>query len=89
MLDGILLEKAGIPAVSIVTEPFVETGREMASDWGVPDYRFLAIPHPIANLSEEELDARADAVLGQVLDLLRKGQAAEHEAEGAMAIPAG
>ena len=89
MLDGILLEKAGIPAVSIVTEPFVETGREMASDWGVPDYRFLAIPHPIANLSEEELDARADAVLGQVLDLLRKGQAAEHEAERAMAVPAG
>ena len=56
MLDGILLEKAGIPAVSIVTDPFVETGREMATDWGVPEYRFLSIPHPIANLTEAEMD---------------------------------
>lgn len=77
MLDGILLEKQGTPAVVIVTEPFVETGREMAADWGVPDYRFLAIPHPIANLDEAGLDARADAVVGQVEEMIRKGQAPE------------
>ena len=89
MLDGILLEKAGIPAVSIVTEPFVETGREMATDWGVPEYRFLSIPHPIANLTESELENRAGAVVGAVLDLLQKGQTGEYEAQGAVAVPAG
>jgi len=31
----------------------------MAETWGVPDYRFLAMPHPIANLTEEQLDQRA------------------------------
>ena len=75
MLDGIKLEKAGLPAVSIVTEPFIETGREMAASWGVPEYRFVATPHPIANLSEAELDAKADALAAQVVDFLRQGHA--------------
>jgi len=74
VLDGILLEKAGIPAVSIITEPFRDTGVEMAKSWGVPDYRFLEMPHPIANLSEEELNARADTLIEQVEWLLRVGQ---------------
>lgn len=74
MLDGILLEKAGIPAVSIITEPFRETGEEMAITWGVPDYRFLQMPHPIGNLTEDELNARADQMVSQVVELLQKGQ---------------
>ena len=71
MLDGILLEKAGIPAVSIITEPFTPTGQEMAAGWGVPDYRFVVMPHPIANLTGPELEARADALTGQVVRLLQ------------------
>ena len=67
MLDGILLEKAGIPAVSIVTEPFTVTGEEMAKTWGVPDYHFLKMPHPIANLTEEALDQQADQLLESVV----------------------
>jgi len=74
VLDGILLEKAGMPAVSIVTEPFVVTGREMAKSWGVGEYQFLEMPHPIANLTEEELNAQADDLVAKVLKLLREGQ---------------
>jgi len=74
VLDGILLEKAGIPAVSIVTDAFEETGRVMAGNWGVPDYRFLAVAHPIANLEDAELDASANGVIDDVVDLLSKGQ---------------
>jgi len=70
VLDGILLEKAGIPSVSIVTEPFRVTGEEMARSWGVPDYRFLAMPHPIANLNEDELDKQADRLLQKVVWIL-------------------
>jgi hypothetical protein len=89
VLDGILLEKAGIPTVSIVTTPFVSTGREMAGDWGVPGFRFLDIPHPIANLGDAELDRRADAVVGAVVDLLLKGQPGGDERAEPVAIPAG
>ena len=74
MLDGILLEKAGIPAVSIVTAPFRITGAEMAKNWGVPDYRFLDMPHPIANLTESELGRRAETIIDDVIKLLKEGQ---------------
>ena len=71
MLDAILFERAGVPAIAIVTEPFRATGEAMASSWGMPGYRFLDMPHPIANLEEKELDARADRLVERVLALLR------------------
>ncbi len=72
MLDGIKLEKAGIPTVSIVTAPFVATARAMAANWGVPSYEFLVTSHPIANLSEAELDAKADELTTQVVAFLTR-----------------
>ena len=75
MLDSILLEKAGIPAISIVTDAFVDTGKMMASKWGVPQFRFLSVPHPVANLKDAELDRRADDLLNEVIKLLKEGQA--------------
>jgi len=74
VLDGILFEKVGLPAASIVTDVFEATGRAMAESWGVPDYRFLAMPHPIANLSEAQLDQRARAIAPEVVKLLLQGQ---------------
>jgi hypothetical protein len=74
VLDGILLEKAGIPAISIVTDAFVDTGKVMASNWGVPQFRFLSVPHPVANLNDAELDRRADDLLNEVIKLLKEGQ---------------
>jgi hypothetical protein len=40
VLDSILFEKAGVPAVSIVTDAFVETGKLMSSKWGLPGFRY-------------------------------------------------
>ena len=74
MLDSILLEREGIPAISIVTDAFVETGNTMASNWGIPGFRFLSVPHPVANLNDEALDQRANDVVNDVVDLLKKGQ---------------
>jgi len=74
VLDSILLEREGIPAISIVTDAFIETGNIMASNWGIPGFRFLSIPHPVANLNDEELDQRANDVVNEVVELLKKGQ---------------
>ena len=74
MLDGIVFEKVGMPAASIVTDVFEGTGHAMAQSWGVPEYKFLSMPHPIANLSEAELDARARAIAPEIVALLLKGQ---------------
>ena len=74
MLDGILLEKHGIPSASIITDVFEVTGRAMAEQWGVPHYQFLSMPHPIANLTEAELEQRAREMAPQVAKLLLQGQ---------------
>jgi hypothetical protein len=74
VLDGILLEKAGVPSASIVTDPFEVTGRAMAEQWGVPLYKFVVMPHPIANLTESELDQRAREIVPKVVRLLLQGQ---------------
>ena len=46
----------------------------MAQAWGVPHYKFLRMPHPIANLTEEELNQRARDMVPQVVQLLLEGQ---------------
>jgi hypothetical protein len=74
VLDGILLEKVGVPSASIVTDVFEVTGRAMAEQWGLPYYRFLVMPHPTANLSEAELDQRARETAPEVVKLLLQGQ---------------
>ena len=75
MLDGILLEKNSVPSASIITDVFEKTGRAMAEQWGVPTYKFLMMPHPIANLTEAELDRRAREIVPEIVKLLLQGQA--------------
>jgi hypothetical protein len=60
VLDAILMEEQGVPAIAVVTTPFRNTGEAMAASWGKPGYPFLDTPHPIANLTETDLDTRAD-----------------------------
>ena len=69
-----MFEQHGIPSASIITDVFKATGTAMAKSWGLPDFRFIAMPHPIANLTDEQLDAAAEAVTPQVVQLLLEGQ---------------
>jgi hypothetical protein len=70
VLDAILMERAGVPAIAVVTDVFRETGKAMAASWGMAGYRFLETPHPIANLTDKELDERAAALVDAVVALL-------------------
>ena len=74
MLDAILMEREGIPAVAIVTTPFRNTGEAMAASWGKPGYPFVDTPHPIANLAERDLELRADALADAVERCLLNGR---------------
>ena len=66
-----------MPAASIITDVFLKTGNAMARTWGLKDFRFLAMPHPIANLTSEQLDQRAREITPQVVKLLLEGQQAQ------------
>ena len=70
MLDAILMEQQGVPAVAIVTAPFRKTGQTMADSWGIPDYPFLDCQHPIGNLSDVDLNKIADGLAEAVERLL-------------------
>src|SRR5262245_29701969 len=53
--DGILLERAGTPAVSIISDAFGLSGGAMAALQGFPGFEFLAVRHPVASLDAEQL----------------------------------
>jgi hypothetical protein len=74
LLDAVMLEKAGIPAIPVLTDAFDSTAREMAQLWGVPDFRFVMMPHPLASLTEAQVDERATALVEHILNLLHQGQ---------------
>ena len=69
-----MFEQHGVPSASIITDVFIATGRAMARTKGLPDFRFIAMPHPIANLNEQQLDERAKAITPEVVKLLLEGQ---------------
>jgi hypothetical protein len=70
VLDAILMEEQGVPAIAIVTSAFLFTGRAMAASWGKPDYPFVETPHPISHLTGKELDERADQLAESVQEWL-------------------
>jgi hypothetical protein len=74
VLDSIVFEQHGIPSASIITDVFRATGNAMAKSWGLAGFKFLELPHPIANLTSEELDQRAKDITPKVVKLLLEGQ---------------
>ena len=70
MLDAISFEKRGIPAVAIITEPFIPTAFAIAELSGMPGYPHAVIPHPVGSLSPEEIRRRADDIATRVEALL-------------------
>jgi hypothetical protein len=65
-----------MPAVPVITDAFDATAKEMAELWGVPDFRFVMIPHPLATLTPADIERRAEELVGKVLGLLQQGQPA-------------
>ena len=79
MHDGIHVEKAGIPSVTICTDLFIQTSRGMAKMWGSPDYPTIFTKHPTAPLNKEQLRARAEEMLGQIVSILTGVETSESE----------
>lgn len=71
--DGIAFEKRGVPTAAVITEIFEANGRAIAELEGAPEYPFLMIPHPFANLPAEGLDERARDVLPRITGRLTDG----------------
>jgi hypothetical protein len=73
LADGIVLERAGIPAVSLCTDAFKITAEAMANQMGFPGYRYVTLPHPVASRIEKEIDEMVRDALPDVIRVLGAG----------------
>jgi hypothetical protein len=68
--DGILFERAGVPAVSVISDSFLPSGRAMARVQGFSGFEFVAVRHPVASLDVPALRDRVRSVLPDVLRII-------------------
>jgi hypothetical protein len=68
--DGILLEQAGVPAIVVCTDAFTASASAMARVRGVPDYKYLTVSHPMANLTPDGVRAKAEAAAPAIVEAL-------------------
>ena len=72
--DVIRLEKMGIPTVNVGTEAFVDESEAQARALGMPAYDGVWLPHPVAVLTDADLEELARrTVEGVVRRLVRSG----------------
>ena len=67
MHDTIKLESVGVCAVPVATNEFMSAGRAQAAALGRPDFDAVYIPHPIQDQTRAEIEARADAVIEELV----------------------
>ncbi len=72
MCDLVHLERRGICAVGVATEPFTDEAIQQARLLGMPDCRVVYVPHPVQLLTDGELAARAEAVFPAVVAALTR-----------------
>lgn len=70
MHDTVWFEIQGRPAVFIASAEFDDAAEAQAEALGLPEVRRLFVPHPIQDATDEEMRAKADAVVDAVIEAL-------------------
>ena len=68
--DAVELESRGVPTVAVHTEAFMNSAVAHSAAFGRPDLQFVAVEHPIAAVSDDELKRRAIASVDSVAAIL-------------------
>jgi hypothetical protein len=71
--DSTKLESLGIAAVPVATDVFRTAARAQAAALGRPDFAADYVPHPIQDPTREEIEARAEAVVDEIVRRLTGG----------------
>lgn len=67
------LENAGMPTVTIITQAFRIPAASRSTSLGHPDLAVVAMAHPLASKTPEQVAADTDAVLDSVIAALLGG----------------
>lgn len=70
MHDTAWFEIQGKPAVFIASSEFIDAAAVQASALGLPEVRRIFVPHPIQDATDEEMRAKADAIVERVIEAL-------------------
>ncbi|GAB7505658.1 hypothetical protein Bwad004_21730 [Bilophila wadsworthia] len=76
-IDQIQLERAGVPTLTILTQPFLKTFHNVRQNLRIGPLHCVAVPHPVAIIRDEKVRAKVDEAFPAILDALRSGKAAD------------
>ncbi len=61
------LESLGVAAVPVATHEFMTAARAQAGALGRADFDAVYVQHPIQDRTPQEIAAKADAVIGEII----------------------
>jgi alkanesulfonate monooxygenase SsuD/methylene tetrahydromethanopterin reductase-like flavin-dependent oxidoreductase (luciferase family) len=70
--DSVWFETNERPAVVIASSAFVDAARSQAAALGLPEVRRVFVPHPIQDATDDEMRAKADAIVDEVIAALTR-----------------
>lgn len=70
MHDTVWFEIQGKPSVSIASTEFVDAAATQATALGMKDARCVFVAHPIQDATDAEMNAKAEAVIDQLVEAL-------------------
>ena len=70
MHDTVWFELQGTPAVFVASSVFAEAADAQARALGLAAARRVFVPHPIQDATDEEMRARADAIVDDLVAAL-------------------
>jgi hypothetical protein len=71
--DTVWFEIQGTPAVSIASSQFIDAAETQARALGMLDAQRVFVAHPIQDANDDEMRAKADVVVDQVIAALSAG----------------
>lgn len=70
MHDTIWFESNRRPAVFVASSEFEQAATAQAAALGLPEVRRIIVPHPIQDATDDEMRAKADAIVEAVVAAL-------------------
>lgn len=71
MHDTIWFEIQGIPSVSVASSEFGQAAETQRKSLGMEGARFVLVPHPIQDATDDEMRQKARAAFDQIMAALR------------------
>jgi hypothetical protein len=72
--DTVGLENLGVPAVPVATTEFMTPARIQAGALGRPGFDAVYVEHPIQDQIPQQIAARADAAIAEIVKRLTAAQ---------------